>query len=73
MHGLAQLEQGLARVTEYADGETLRRVMEVTPKLPPPLAAKLVADAAMGMHYAHLAGNDDGSPLVHGDVRPRRR
>lgn len=70
VHGLVQLEQGLARVTEYADGETLRRVMEVTPKIPPPLAAKIVADAAMGIHYAHMAGNDDGSPLVHGDVRP---
>jgi serine/threonine-protein kinase len=70
VHGLATLEQGLARVTEYADGETLRRVMEVTPRIPPPLAAKIVADAAMGIHYAHMAGNDDGTPLVHGDVRP---
>jgi serine/threonine-protein kinase len=70
VHGLVTLEQGLARVTEYADGETLRRVMEVTPRIPPPLAAKIVADAAMGIHYAHMAGNDDGTPLVHGDVRP---
>jgi serine/threonine-protein kinase len=70
VHGLTQLDQGLARVTEYADGETLRRVMEVTPRIPPPLAAKIVADAAMGIHYAHMAGNDDGTPLVHGDVRP---
>ncbi|MFL5343747.1 MAG: protein kinase domain-containing protein [Hyalangium sp.] len=70
VHGLVTLEQGLARVTEYADGETVRRIMEVTPKIPPPLAAKIVADAAMGIHYAHMAGNDDGTPLVHGDVRP---
>jgi eukaryotic-like serine/threonine-protein kinase len=70
VHGLVTLEQGLARITEYADGETLRRVMEVTPRVPPPLAAKLVADAALGVHYAHMAGNDDGSPLVHGDLRP---
>ncbi|MDY7232571.1 serine/threonine-protein kinase [Hyalangium rubrum] len=70
VHGLVSLEQGLARVTEYADGESLRRVLEVTPRIPPPLAARLVADAAMGAHYAHMAGNDDGSPLVHGDLRP---
>jgi eukaryotic-like serine/threonine-protein kinase len=70
VYGLATLEQGLARVTEYADGETLRRVMEVTPRIPPPLAALIVADAAMGVHYAHMAGNDDGTPLVHGDLRP---
>ncbi len=70
VYGLVQLEKGLARVTEYADGETLRRVLEVTPRIPPPLAARLVADAAMGAHYAHVAGNDDGTPLVHGDLRP---
>ncbi|EAU63077.1 serine/threonine-protein kinase Pkn6, putative [Stigmatella aurantiaca DW4/3-1] len=70
MHGLVNLEQGLARITEYADGESVRRVMEVTPRIPPPLAARLVADAALGVHYAHMAGNDDGSPLVHGDLRP---
>jgi serine/threonine-protein kinase len=70
VHGLVTLEHGLARVTEYADGETLRRVLEVTPRVPPPLAARLVADAAMGVHYAHMAGNDDGTPLVHGDLRP---
>jgi serine/threonine protein kinase len=70
VHGLVTLEHGLARVTEYADGETLRRVLEVTPRIPPPLAARLVADAAMGVHYAHMAGNDDGTPLVHGDIRP---
>ncbi|MDC0708117.1 serine/threonine protein kinase [Stigmatella sp. ncwal1] len=70
VHGLVNLEQGLARITEYADGESVRRVMEVTPRIPPPLAARLVADAALGVHYAHMAGNDDGSPLVHGDLRP---
>ncbi|XXF80770.1 protein kinase [Myxococcaceae bacterium GXIMD 01537] len=70
VHGLAQLEGGLARVTEYADGEPLRRVLEVGKRLPPPFAALVAADAAMGIHYAHLAGNDDGTPLVHGDVRP---
>jgi serine/threonine protein kinase len=70
VYGLVQMEHGLARVTEYADGETLRRVLEVTPRVPPPLAARLVADAAMGVHYAHMAGNDDGTPLVHGDLRP---
>ncbi|HZH14434.1 MAG TPA: PEGA domain-containing protein, partial [Archangium sp.] len=25
---------------------------------------------AMGLHYAHVAGNDDGTPLIHGDLRP---
>ena len=70
VHGLAALEEGVARVVEFADGETLRRVLEVCHKLPLSMAALLVAEVATGLHYAHLAGNDDGSPLVHGDVRP---
>ncbi|MFY1829347.1 protein kinase domain-containing protein [Myxococcus fulvus] len=70
VHSLAAQDGGLARVTEFADGEPLRRVLEASPRLPPPLAALVAADAATGLHYAHVAGNDDGTPLVHGDVRP---
>ncbi|NPC70509.1 PEGA domain-containing protein [Corallococcus exiguus] len=70
VHGLEKLDGGLARVTEFADGEPLRRVLEVNPRMTPGFAALVVADAAMGLHYAHVAGNDDGSPLVHGDIRP---
>ncbi|CAM3064833.1 protein kinase [Corallococcus sp. ZKHCc1 1396] len=70
VHGLEKLDGGLARVTEFADGEPLRRVLEAHPRMSPAFAALVVADAAMGLHYAHVAGNDDGSPLVHGDIRP---
>ncbi|HYO58835.1 serine/threonine-protein kinase, partial [Archangium sp.] len=70
VHGLVSLEAGLARVTEFADGESLRRVLEVRPRIPPTFAALIVSDVAMGIHYAHLAGNDDGTPLLHGDLRP---
>jgi serine/threonine-protein kinase len=30
----------------------------------------VILDACTAVHYAHIAGNDDGSPLVHGDLRP---
>ncbi len=70
VHGLASLDEGLARVVEFADGESLRTILNHCGKLPPRLAALVTADAAMGAHYAHVAGNDDGSPLVHGDIRP---
>ncbi len=70
VYGFARLEQGLARVVEFADGENLRRVLREAGPLPPKLAARLMADAAQGVHYAHLAGNDDGTPLLHGDLRP---
>jgi serine/threonine-protein kinase len=70
VHGLVTLEGRLARVTEYADGEPLRLVLEAAQRLPPTFAALVAADVAMGLHYAHVAGNDDGTPLVHGDLRP---
>ncbi len=68
--GLATLPEGLARVVEFVDGESLRQVLDLVAPLPPRIAARVVADVALGAHYAHLAGNDDGSPMVHGDLRP---
>jgi serine/threonine-protein kinase len=68
--GLATLPEGLARVVEFVDGESLRQVLDLVAPLPPRIAARIVADVALGAHYAHLAGNDDGSPMVHGDIRP---
>ncbi|AKQ65551.1 Extensin-like protein precursor [Myxococcus hansupus] len=70
VHALAEQDGGLARVTEFADGEPLRKLLELQPRLPPHFAALIAADAAVGLHYAHVAGNDDGTPFVHGDVRP---
>src|SRR5579871_4186601 len=70
VHGFGVLDEGHARVVEFADGETLRKIIERAGKVPPLMAAKLIADAATGVHYAHVAGNDDGTPLVHGDLRP---
>ncbi|HEY8205956.1 MAG TPA: serine/threonine-protein kinase [Myxococcaceae bacterium] len=71
VYGLTSQPQGLARVVEYANAESLRRLLEAKGKLPVDIAVKLVADAATGVHYAHLAGNDDGTPLVHADIRPQ--
>ncbi|MEW5740413.1 MAG: protein kinase [Myxococcota bacterium] len=68
--GFAKLDEGSARVVEFADGESLRKIIETAKKLPPRIAAKIVCDACTGTHYAHIAGNDDGTPLVHGDLRP---
>ena len=68
VYGLATLDEGTARVVEFADGESLRKVLDVAQKLPPRLAALVAADAAVGTHHAHVTGND--APLVHGDIRP---
>src|SRR3954470_14963141 len=71
VYGLTSQPQGLARVVEYANAESLRRLLEAKGKLPVEIAVKLAVDAATGVHYAHLAGNDDGTPLVHADIRPQ--
>jgi serine/threonine-protein kinase len=68
--GFAHLDEGHARVVEFADGESLRKLLETAKRLPVRIAAKIVCDACTGVHYAHVAGNDDGTPLVHGDLRP---
>lgn len=70
VHGLVALDEGLARVVEFADGEPLRKILDAAKKLPPRLAALVAADAAMGVHYAHVAGQQEGAPYLHGDIRP---
>jgi len=70
VYGLTDVDEGLARVVEFADGESLRRIFDVADGLPACFAARIAVDAALGVQYAHLAGNDDGAPLVHGDLRP---
>ena len=73
--GLARLEEGYARVVEYADAESLRSVYRRAQTLKRPMTANiamaLIADAAMGVHYAHELGESEtGQPWVHGGVRP---
>lgn len=73
--GIAKLAEGYARVVEYADAESLRsvyrRAQTMKQPLPPGVAVALVADACMGVHYAHELGESEtGTPWVHGGVRP---
>src|SRR5262249_50050448 len=70
VYGLAAMEEGLARIVEFADGESLRRILDVTRTLPPDYSALVAAEVASGIHFAHLTGDDSGAPWVHGDVRP---
>ncbi|OQB17709.1 MAG: Tyrosine-protein kinase MasK [Deltaproteobacteria bacterium ADurb.Bin207] len=61
---------------EYLHGEplreVLRHVMETGDVLSGPLAARIIADAAEGLHAAHELRGKDGRPLnlVHRDVTP---
>ncbi len=61
---------------EYLRGKDLAAVLkrcEETKQLPPPeLTARVLADAARGLHYAHTRTDADGQPMhiVHRDVSP---
>ena len=73
--GVARLDEGYARVVDYADAESLRsvyrRAQTLKKPLPPAVAIALVADACMGVHYAHELGESEvGKPWVHGGIRP---
>ena len=73
--GLARLDEGYARVVEYADAESLRsvyrRATTLKKPLPAAIACAIVADACMGVHYAHeLGAMESGEPMIHGGIRP---
>lgn len=62
---------------EYLHGEPLREVMRAVeeagaPRMSPALAAKIISDAAEGLHAAHELRDKDGKllNLVHRDVTP---
>src|SRR5215472_7080887 len=61
---------------EYLEGQPLNLVVREASKkhvsLPEELYARILADALMGLHYAHKLADYDGSPLrvVHRDVSP---
>jgi serine/threonine-protein kinase len=67
LHGVYELNGRLARVVDYVDGEPLRRFLEVEKSLPVPFAARIICDAAEGIHYAHTVV---APPWVHGALRP---
>jgi serine/threonine protein kinase len=73
--GVAKLDEGVARVVEFADAESLHTIYERLRELgrwvPPHIAAAIVANACMGVHYAHELGRaETGQPLLHGGIRP---
>ena len=61
---------------EYLHGEPLREIMRINEEtqasIQPELAARVIADAAEGLHAAHELRGKDGKPLnlVHRDVTP---
>ncbi len=60
-------------VMEHLDGAELSEVLHLSGVFAPPLAARVVADAARGLHAAHELRGEDGKLLnvVHRDVSPQ--
>jgi eukaryotic-like serine/threonine-protein kinase len=73
--GLARIDEGYARIVEYADAESLMAVSErlrvAGQKMPTAVALTIISGACMGIHYAHELGRAEvGSPLIHAAIRP---
>jgi len=70
-------EDGLLLLMEYVEGFDLGKLMTAArqkgTKVPPLVAAFIVAEAAKGLHYAHERKDEGGVPLaiVHRDVSPQ--
>ena len=70
-------EEGQLLSMEYVEGPDLRKVMRAArsnqKKIPPFVAAYLIAEVAKGLHYAHERKDEGGAPLeiVHRDVSPQ--
>ncbi len=71
------LENELFLVMDYVQGESISRVSRVLLRsgrvYPPRIAATIITGALLGLHAAHEAVSEDGSPLgiVHRDVSPQ--
>lgn len=73
--GLARIDDGYARIVEYADGESLMALLDrlrvLGQAMPLPMTVQIVAAACSGVHYAHELGRAEiGTPLLHAAVRP---
>ena len=76
VRGLEKLDDGWARIVEFADADSLRKMLEAgrnrVDMLWPAIAAAIVADACLGVHHAHETGEakDPKRPQLHGGIRP---
>jgi serine/threonine protein kinase len=65
-------ELGPFHLQEFIPGPTLASVLSVSPVLPLNIAARISADIARGLAFAHSLTTEDSTPLeaIHRDVNP---
>jgi len=74
--GCELLDEGYARVVEFADAENLRSVLgaasERVAEIPVPVLDRIIADACAGVHHVHEMGQAEGNVRgrLHGALRP---
>jgi serine/threonine protein kinase/tetratricopeptide (TPR) repeat protein len=70
-------EEGQLLSMEYVEGPDLRKLMKSAQakgqRIPPYVAAYIIAEVAKGLHYAHERKDEAGNPIdiVHRDVSPQ--
>ena len=69
---LGQVGRSLFMAMEYLEGESLAQLVKRT-TVPLPVCARIISQAAMGLHAAHELRDNQGQPLdvVHRDVSPQ--
>jgi eukaryotic-like serine/threonine-protein kinase len=64
--GLETVDEAVALAEAWSDGPTLAELLEAGGRLPPDVAARTAADAALGLAALHAADAGDGGGLAHG-------
>src|SRR5512133_2459663 len=70
--GLETVGEAAAIVEVYAAGPTLRDLLDAGGRLPPDVAARVIADACAGVARAHAVDPGDGRPFAHGALAAER-
>ncbi|WP_242354541.1 MULTISPECIES: PEGA domain-containing protein [unclassified Anaeromyxobacter] len=70
--GLETVGGAVAVVEPHRPGPSLRDLLDAAGRLPPDVAARVVADACAGLARVHALDPGDGRPLAHGALSAER-
>jgi serine/threonine protein kinase len=59
-------------VQEWRDGESLRELLDTGARVPPEVAARIIADACEAVQHSHGRAVEQGRPFAHGALRAER-